>query len=150
VRARDILWGRGVEALQCLEPGASSGVGRRNPGPGQPDAFIRWKDWQWMREHLSSGWKIPEDPVKKKTIPVTRCHLQAHTQDCQKLYLNVHKDPRLQRSASADHNCHSFYQIFVRTDQDKVSHFVTDGVNKIPDEDPFARSPLPGTDLTCC
>jgi hypothetical protein len=49
VRARDILWARGVEVLKCLEPGANSEAGWRNPGPGQPDVIIGWKDWEWMR-----------------------------------------------------------------------------------------------------
>ncbi len=31
VRARDILWARGVEVLECLDPGASSGVERTSP-----------------------------------------------------------------------------------------------------------------------
>jgi hypothetical protein len=92
-------------------------------GPHQPDVIIRLKDWEGMREHLTSRWEIPEDPVKKKPIPATRWHLQVNTRGDWLLYFNVHEDRGRQQSAitheaaeSAGYTCHTFYQLFVRTD----------------------------------
>ncbi len=52
-----------------LEPGAKLGVGWCNHEVRRPDVIIEWKDWEWMREHLSSGWEIPGEPAGRSQPP---------------------------------------------------------------------------------